>query len=628
MKTKRTILLILVLSVSILCTVFVYAKPVRKKEKNYVPGEILIKYKADVFESDKEGVRNRVLGKRMKHLGRINVERMKLKGSLDVEQAVDILSRDPRVEYVKPNLKVVYLGMSRTVPTENSSIYNLQWHLDDSTGSSVTVNSVAYTVDVDIDAPEAWAVLGSAYSNTLSTSVSVIDSGCGDSGFFSNSVGYIPNHQDLLNSLLFVNSAEAINATDDPGDGNTLIDDVNGWDWYTTPDDIIPGEDNDPADVNTTADDWHGTFISGIISGAWDNSLGGAGVGKNLIKLLPLRTPLTVADLIDAIGYTAALADSGEDVKVINASWAITPQGADDSDLRLAVSDAGDSGILFVAAAGNFQLSFPQLDNDILPLYPASYSTSLNNVLAVAATDLTGDLSSGTHYGLNSVQIAAPGVSIVTTYFGTSDYAFVGGTSFSTPIVATGGALIAAAHPNFLPSQIIERITNGGDFDQRFETKIGSGKRFNLAGALAPFYPYSGEVALGSTTSIQLYTDSVSSSFGSISGWSSSDSSVAVLSGSQATGWAVSPVGTGIATFTLSFSSGSAPLGSYETGHWWVVAAPSTGGGGGGGWGCGTLTLPSDSSNLPGAVEFVLLALLLVSGRRVYVRRMAKISEA
>jgi len=86
--------------------------------------------------------------------------------------------------------------------------------------------------------------------------------------------------------------------------------------------------------------------------------------------------------------------------KIINASW-----GGYGYDLIQynAIKSAKNSGVLFVAAAGNYGTN-----NDASPLYPASYD--LDNIIAVAATDQDDNLANFSNYGSTSVDVAAPGV--------------------------------------------------------------------------------------------------------------------------------------------------------------------------------------------------------------------------
>ncbi|MBK7368955.1 MAG: S8 family serine peptidase [Candidatus Eisenbacteria bacterium] len=88
-------------------------------------------------------------------------------------------------------------------------------------------------------------------------------------------------------------------------------------------------------------------------------------------------------------------------------------------------------GILFVAAAGN-----SGLDNDAMPQYPSSLD--LPNVIAVAATDRDDQLASFSNWGATSVDVAAPGVDIYSTWPGGA-YRLLSGTSMachSSPVRA------------------------------------------------------------------------------------------------------------------------------------------------------------------------------------------------
>ena len=83
--------------------------------------------------------------------------------------------------------------------------------------------------------------MASVLTSGMTAVVGVLDSCCGESGYFSLSTGYIPGHIDLPNSVLFANTAElSVIGSDSPMDANSLIDDVNGWDWEA--------DDNAPAD--------------------------------------------------------------------------------------------------------------------------------------------------------------------------------------------------------------------------------------------------------------------------------------------------------------------------------------------------------------------------------------------
>jgi subtilisin family serine protease len=392
--------------------------------------------------------------------------------------------------------------------------------------------------------------------------VGVLDSGCGQAGYFSPDTGYIPGHLDLPNTVLFANTPElAVIGSDSPLDANSLIDDVNGWDWVDN--------DNEPADgpgfLEPLPD--HGTRISGIIGARWGNGVAVAGIGKGYLRILPFRIE-DVSDILEGIDYAIEMVDAGSPVRVLNASWHIARRSR---SLEEAVEKAGGEGIVLAAAAGN---QGHNNDDDLARAYPAEYTkVPLANVLAVAASGIDGGLAWFSNYGENSVQIAAPGVNIYSTGGGAQGYTAASGTSFSSPIAAATIGLVFAAHPDLSPAQAIERVINGGDLDPRLAGQVSSGKRVNLSGALAPFYPYSDLIPLNSSNvPLFSYTDSISATYGSITAAVSSDDSVAVMVKEPEGAWAVSPVSPGAVSFLLSFEGSAAPLGSYETGPWRVTA--------------------------------------------------------
>jgi len=176
---------------------------------------------------------------------------------------------------------------------------------------------------------------------------------------------------------------------DDDGDG--LVDNLSGWNYYTTT--------NAPWDGNS-----HGTHVSGTIAAMSNNGIGVAGVNWHA-RILPMcigspdggiSTSMAVSAIYDAVDLGA---------RVLNASWG---GGGFSQALYDAVSYAEERGAVLVAAAGNYAS-----DNDASAFYPASLN--LGNVLAVAATDASGRLANFSNYGATSVALGAPGQGIAST---------------------------------------------------------------------------------------------------------------------------------------------------------------------------------------------------------------------
>jgi subtilisin family serine protease len=146
------------------------------------------------------------------------------------------------------------------------------------------------------------------------------------------------------------------------------------------------------------------------------------------------------------------------------------------------LKDAIDaSNAVVVCAAGN-----SGKNADVSPQYPAAFSSS--NILSVAATDYYDRLASFSNYGSNSVDLAAPGVSIYSTARSGS-YQYLSGTSMATPHVAGVAALIKSQNPSMSGTQIRSKIFSSVDRVTSLSGKVASGGRLNAAKALGGAAP-------------------------------------------------------------------------------------------------------------------------------------------
>jgi subtilisin family serine protease len=120
---------------------------------------------------------------------------------------------------------------------------------------------------------------------------------------------------------------------------------------------------------------------------------------------------------------------------VTNNSW-----GGDQYSQALAdaIGVADSRGSLFVAAAGN---NFA--DNDATPNYPSNYE--LPNVIAVAATTNRDARAWFSNYGAKSVDLGAPGASILSTRRG-GGTTTMSGTSMASPHAGGTAALYLSSH--------------------------------------------------------------------------------------------------------------------------------------------------------------------------------------
>ena len=180
------------------------------------------------------------------------------------------------------------------------------------------------------------------------------------------------------------------NGVDD--DHNGFVDDVRGWDFTD--------DGNDPSDGFG-----HGTHVAGTIGAQGGNGIGVAGVNWDTsimpVKVLTDQGWGTQADVAAGFVYAAA-----NGAKVVNASLG---GGGDSQVMTDAVRGAPDT--LFVVSAGN-----SHSDNDTGSMAPCTIPS--DNLICVAATDKHDALAGFSSYGAQSVDLAAPGVDIVSTAVG------------------------------------------------------------------------------------------------------------------------------------------------------------------------------------------------------------------
>ncbi len=400
--------------------------------RNYVPNELLVKFR--------EGGKPAVNSLTSQLGGTVETEfielrwaYVKLPEGFAVSDAIEIYRQDPSIEIVQPNF-----------------FYNI----------NATPNDPRYSQlygMIKIAAPEAWDTT----TGDPSVVVAVVDTGIDRT------------HPDLAANV-YQNPGEiAGNGVDD--DLNGFVDDFSGWDFLNG--------DNDPADGHS-----HGTHCSGTIGGVGNNGIGVAGVNWN-VKIMPLKTHddvvggSTSVTVISTFQYVTMMKNRGVNIRATSNSYGGPPEaGTYDQAVKDAIDASGRSGVLNVFAAGN-QLTVDQEENnDVLPTYPGSYNSP--SILAVAASDQNDNRASFSHYGLTTVDVAAPGVAIMSTVLN-GGYGSKSGTSMSTPHTAGAAALLAAAHPQLSAASIKATLMNSVDILPQWAGLTMTGGRINVARAIA-----------------------------------------------------------------------------------------------------------------------------------------------
>ena len=297
------------------------------------------------------------------------------------------------------------------------------------------------------------------------------DIDCSDVAVGVMDSGIQTNHEDLIDNI-WVNTGEIAGDGID-NDGNGYIDDIYGWNC---------GDSN--GDVSYVSN--HGVHVAGIVSAVTDNSKGVASVARNAkiasIKIFNSSGKSTLSYIIEGINYAKK-----NDINIINCSFGGAGWGSTSvSIVKSAIEAVPD--IFFVIAAGNIATSAPQPDNDQTAVYPSQLTKDLDNVISVANTTSSDELSSTSHYGATSVDIAAPGTVIYST-IPTSSYGTMSGTSMATPMVASAVAVMRAVNPNISAKEIKETLCSSSDKLSALTGKVISGGRLNAYNAVKAIMP-------------------------------------------------------------------------------------------------------------------------------------------
>ncbi len=359
---------------------------------------------------------------------------IKLPAGVSVEEAMAAMAKDDRVEFAVPNNTYGLPDGERSQGATNDPDASKLWglHNEGQTGGKA---------DADIDAPEAWQKTVGKNQAEGGHIIAVIDTG----------VDY--NHADLKANM-WTNPGE-IPGDGIDNDGNGVIDDVHGYNAFDN--------NGDPMDGHG-----HGSHCAGTIGAVGDNGVGVVGVNHKAnimaIKIFSDEGRTSAAAIIRGIQYA-----SKNGARLTSNSWGGGPAN---EGIRTAFAD---SSAFHLAAAGN-----DGTNNDLRPHYPSNYD--LDNIVAVAATDHNDELADFSQYGATSVDLAAPGVDILSTVPG--GYDTYSGTSMATPHAAGAAALIVSAYPSISNQQLREALLGSVDKLPALEGKMTTGGRLNVNEAL------------------------------------------------------------------------------------------------------------------------------------------------
>ncbi|MCW3028606.1 MAG: peptidase and in kexin sedolisin, partial [Solirubrobacterales bacterium] len=220
----------------------------------------------------------------------------------------------------------------------------------------------------------------------------------------------------------------------------------------------------------------HGTHVAGIMGAVGNDGKGIAGVNWQT-TILPVRFVASgrfggsPKPFVEAVEWLVKVKTEGVNVRVVNDSP--TTEGAEPPEVKAAIELLGRYNILFVSAAGNSAgAHWPCAD--------------LGNAICVTATDNNDNLPSWAYSNPNTVDLGAPGVSILSTLRepGPEAYGYLTGGSMAAAQVSGAAALILSVAPGLTAEQLKADILNNVDPLPSLAGKVRTGGRLDVCKAL------------------------------------------------------------------------------------------------------------------------------------------------
>lgn len=427
-------------------------KPARAQ---FVPGQVLVRYRSEPLAKQKTFEKL------------ISFDGRQLSIQLERFDGADIVP-GLRLAHVAPEDTMAAIAALKARPDVLYAEPNYLLHLDANPNDPRFLSNELYGL-AKVGAPQAW--------DTIKGSSDTVQAGFGSPrivvGVIDEGIDIL--HQDLAANI-WTNPGEGSTPDGLDNDANGFVDDLHGYDFALNSGVITPQT--------------HGTHVAGTIGAVGNNATGVVGVNWS-VGLMSLKFidgfQADTADAIRACNYAKMMRDrwvnsggtQGANLRVLNNSYGDNEFSQSFLD---SINELNQSGILFVASAGNVDGFSTQPDNDLVAHYPSGYAAP--NVIGVASTGQTDNLAADSHYGAATVHLGAPGVGILSTT-PSNTYSFSSGTSMATPHVAGAAALLLAQNPNLTIQRLKGLLLYNGDLVPSLAGKTVTGRRLNVANSVA-----------------------------------------------------------------------------------------------------------------------------------------------
>ena len=432
-----------------LLSAFSYAQEPQQSQKTttYVENEFIIWLEQDVDASTFAANANVGIVPKRELSKRLNIWLFEIADSKEPrEEKMHRLTKNADVRVVQNNHTNIILR--EAIPDD--PYYSMQW------------------APAIMSLPQAWEefTTGGVTATGDTIVVAVIDSGTDWT------------HEDLN---CWENTHEIpYNGIDD--DNNGYIDDYYGWNAY-----------NHNGYVGSSN---HGTHVSGIIGAVGNNETGVCGVNWDVKVMSICGSSGNESIVVEAYSYALEMrarynetnGEEGAFIVATNSSFGVDYGNPDDYPIWCSMYDEmGNVGILSCGAGPNLNVNVDVV-GDVPSTCPGDYLIGITNT---TSADVKNN-SAG--YGINNIDIGAPGTSIYSTV-PNNGYSNMTGTSMATPQVSGTIALMYAALPEemmqacksdpaYFSLTIRQHLFNGADHLPSLDGLVAEGRRLNVYGAI------------------------------------------------------------------------------------------------------------------------------------------------